>query len=57
MDELNKLFRLVVDYVYKEIINEFINNNGSCSRATFTLINWSILFDKNNNGLIIKIVS
>jgi hypothetical protein len=57
MDESNKLFRLVVDYVYKEVINEFLNNSGGCSPVTFTLINWSILFDKNNNGLIIKIVS
>ena len=53
----DKIIVLGCDTITCARMDEFINNNGSCSRATFTLINWSILFDKNNNGLIIKIVS
>ena len=50
MSDSDKVFRLLVDFVYKEVINEFINNNGECKNKNFTLINWSILFDKNNKG-------
>ena len=46
----NKLFRLLVDFVYKEVINDFIYNNGECKSSTISLINWSILFDKKNIG-------
>ena len=46
----NKLFKLLVEFVYKETLREFVNNNGECKISTTSLINWSILFDKNKMG-------
>ena len=48
----NELFKLIIDFVYKEIINQFINDDGECKATTFHLINWPILFENNNNGLL-----
>ena len=46
----NTLFRLVVDYVYKELLNEFINNNAVCKSSTFNLLNWSNLIENKDTG-------
>ena len=48
---INKLFPHLVDFVYKEMINEFLNKNGVCSESTFFLINWSVLIEKQNSGI------
>jgi hypothetical protein len=45
-----KLFKCNVNFVYEELIQQFINNNGNCDEATFFLINWGILFDYNNSN-------
>jgi hypothetical protein len=44
-----KLLKSTVNFVYNELIEEFINNNGLCKEATFTLANWSYLLDQANN--------
>ena len=50
-DITNKLFRQNVDFVYEEILSQFINNNGNCKSSTFWLINWGIIFDRRNDGI------
>ena len=56
MEELSyiktiKLFKCNINFVYEELIDQFINHNGDCREATFCLINWSVLLDPNyNNG-------
>jgi hypothetical protein len=44
-----KVLKLNVNFVYDKIIEQFINNNGNCNEATFSLLNWSHLLDTNNN--------
>ena len=52
MSEVNNLFRLIVDYVYEEILKDFFNNDGECNYSTFSLINWSVIIDnKSGDGL------
>ena len=48
--DTNKIFRFLVDFVHKELINEFIHH-GECKKSTFSLLNWPILFDSKNDGL------
>ena len=43
-------FRLVVNFVYEEIFDQFINNNGACKRSTYSLVNWSFITDSENKG-------
>jgi|LakMenEpi03Aug12_release.lakeMendotaPanAssembly.Ray.scaffolds.fasta_scaffold5119049_1 hypothetical protein len=50
-DVTNELFRQNVDFVYEEILSQFINNNGNCKSSTFWLINWGIIFDRRNEGI------
>ena len=47
----NKVFRLVVNFVYEEILNQFIISNGQCSETTFSLINWNLLIGCKNKGI------
>ena len=46
----NRLFRLVVNFVYEELLNQFINNNGHCKDSTFLLINWGSILENSNDG-------
>ena len=53
MAELTKqLLNEIVDFVYKEVLNEFLTTNGNFNLSTFYLINWEILIDekKQNEG-------
>ena len=45
-----KLFRLNVNFVYEELLNQFVNNNGDCKLSTFWLISWGIICDPKNTG-------
>ena len=46
------IFRHLVDFVYEELLDQFINNNGDCEYSTFRLINWSIITDKRFDGIL-----
>jgi hypothetical protein len=54
-DPTNKIFRYLLDFVYKELLNQFINNNGNCKCSTFQLINWSVITEKRTDGTFLKI--
>ena len=43
-------FKLLVNFVYEEVYDQFINNNGVCKRSTYSLINWSFITDSENKG-------
>ena len=47
-----KIFNCNVNFVYEELLNQFINNNGQCDSSTYYLINWHILIDSSNNSKI-----
>jgi hypothetical protein len=49
-ENTNKLFRLVVNFVYDELLNQFIKNYGDCKSSTFCLINWDVLVNNRNSG-------
>ena len=40
MDNWINVFRINLNYVYKEMIHEFISNGGICKESTYNLINW-----------------
>ena len=44
-----KIFKSNVNFVYDELIKQFINNKGNCLESTFCLINWGYILDSNNN--------
>lgn len=46
----NKLFRVNVNFVYEELLNQFLNNNGDCKLSTFWLIGWGIICNPKNDG-------
>ena len=48
----NKVFRLLVNFVYEEILNQCTNENGECRETTYSLINWNILVDSKNKGIM-----
>lgn len=52
-DRSNKLFRFIVNFVYEELINQFINNNAECNSSAFWLINWNLISDKTVDGKIV----
>jgi hypothetical protein len=54
MDTTQIIFRHLVDFVYKELIKQFLNNNGECVDSTFRLINWSVITDNLNYGIFLK---
>ena len=47
----NNLFKLLVNFVYETLLDQFINNNGECKYSTFSLINWNVLIDDKNEGI------
>ena len=49
-ENTNKLFRLVVNFVYDELMNQFISNYGDCKSSTFCLINWDVIVNNRNSG-------
>ena len=46
----NKIFRENLNFVYEELLNQFLNNNGYCKNSTFLLINWAVIFDDKIEG-------
>ena len=50
-----RLFRLVVNFVYEELLSQFLNNNGECKESTFLLINWTSIIENSNDGLYGKL--
>ena len=47
------LLKSTVNFVYNELLDEFIKNNGKCKETTVYLANWSYLLDPaNNRGMI-----
>jgi hypothetical protein len=46
----NNLFKLLVDFVYKESLTKFLTNKSCKSSEFFSLLNWDVLSDKNNDG-------
>jgi hypothetical protein len=46
-DTTNKIFRHLLDFVYDELLNQFINNNGECEDSTLWMVN---LLDIKNDG-------
>jgi hypothetical protein len=48
-----KIFKNLVNFVYEELLNQFLNNNGDCEESTFRLVNWSIILDrKRTEGIL-----
>jgi hypothetical protein len=50
-DPTNKIFRHLLDFVYEELLNQFINNNGDCKDSTFRLVNWLNITNYSTNGI------
>ena len=48
MENTIEIMKLNLNYVYKELINEFVNNNGNCNDSTYNLINWNYILDSTN---------
>jgi len=48
MENSVEIIKLNLNYVYKELINEFVNNNGHCNDSTYNLINWHYILDTTN---------
>ena len=46
----SQLFKLIVDFVYDKILNQFIDEKGDCKESTYCLINWSVLTNNTKNG-------
>ena len=45
MDNSTKIFELNINYVYEELVSEFIQNRGFCTDLTYNLINWKYAID------------
>ena len=41
-------FNEFVNYVYQQLIHEFVKQNGICNNSTYNLINWDYILDSNN---------
>ena len=52
-DLTEEFFRIIVDFVYEELLHQYINQKGNCKASTFWLINWNIIIDKKNDGWFI----
>ncbi len=48
MENSIKIIKLNLNYVYEQLINEFINNNGYCNNSTYNLFNWKYILDSTN---------
>ena len=44
-----KQFNSNLNFVYEELIRQFLNKNGNCEQLTFCLINWSYVLDSSRN--------
>jgi hypothetical protein len=49
-----KLLKHNIDFVYEELVIQFLNKNGGCHESTFYLINWNFILDSNKNRGIAK---
>jgi hypothetical protein len=48
MENSIKIINYNLNFVYKELIEEFIKQNGKCNNSTYNLINWDYIRDTNN---------
>lgn len=48
MENSIKIIKLNLNYVYEQLIHEFIKNNGYCNNSTYNLINWKYILDSTN---------
>ena len=51
----SRIFRFVVNFVYEELLNQFLNNNGECKESTYLLINWTSIVENSNDGKLVLI--
>ena len=48
MENSIRIIKYSLNYVYKELIYEFLNQNGHCNNSTYNLLNWDYILDSNN---------
>ena len=48
MEKSKEIIEFNLNYVYDELIQQFLNNNGHCNYLTYNLINWDYILDSNN---------
>ena len=53
-ENTNKLFRQLVNFVYEELLNQFLNNNGDCKESTYLLLNWTSIVENSNDGNLVS---
>ena len=49
-DTGDSILRHTINFVYEEIMNQFLKYNGKTKKSTFWLINWGILIDEKSSG-------
>ena len=48
MENSIKILNFNLNYVYQQLIHEFLKQNGICNNSTYNLINWDYILDSNN---------
>ena len=48
MENSIEILNFNLNYVYQQLIHEFIKQNGICNNSTYNLINWDYILDTNN---------
>jgi hypothetical protein len=48
MENSIKIINYILNFVYDELKEEFIKQNGNCNNSTYNLINWDYILDSNN---------
>jgi hypothetical protein len=56
MENSLKIIKYNLNYVYHELINEFINNKGHCNDSTYNLINWEYILDSDKSTRLYMIL-
>jgi hypothetical protein len=56
MENSLKIIKYNLNYVYQELIIEFINNKGHCNDSTYNLINWEYILDSDNSIRLLMIL-
>jgi hypothetical protein len=56
MENSLKIIKYNLNYVYQELIIEFINNKGHCNDSTYNLINWEYILDSDNSIILFMIL-
>ena len=48
MENSIEIIKFNLNYVYQELIDEFISNKGKCNNLTYNLISWDYILKSNN---------